>query len=117
MLAVSAKHKVFVAVQAIDFRCGIEAISALCKNQLALDPFNGHYFIFRNRKATAIKLLFYDSQGFWLCHKRLSKGSFRHWPKTHRAIVYLNNAELQVLLHNGNPAYVECAPPWRLIDN
>ena len=27
--------------------------------------------MFRNRKATALKILVYDGQGFWLCYKRL----------------------------------------------
>jgi transposase len=26
-------------------------------------------FVFRNRRATAVKVLAYDGQGFWLCHK------------------------------------------------
>ncbi len=30
------------------------------------DPFSGAVFLFRNRRATALKLLVYDGQGFWL---------------------------------------------------
>ena len=64
MLSVTPKHKVYLAVQAIDFRSGIDGLSALCRTQFALDPFSGHCFIFRNRKASAVKVLIYDSQGF-----------------------------------------------------
>jgi transposase len=115
MLAITPKHKVYLAVQAIDFRRGIEGLSALCRTQFLLDPFSGHCFIFRNKKASAIKILIYDSQGFWLCQKRLSKGAFRYWPKASNAVVMLNSAQLQVLLHNGNPWAVNSEPPWRLI--
>lgn len=116
MLAITARHKVYLAVQAIDFRNGIDAISAICKNQFVLDPFSGHYFIFRNRKGSAIKILAYDSQGYWLCHKRLSKGTFRHWPKTSTAVVMLSGTQLQVLLQNGNPEVIACDPPWHVIE-
>ena len=37
MLSITAKHKVYVAVQAIDFRMGIDGLFAACKNQLALN--------------------------------------------------------------------------------
>jgi len=116
MLAITPKHRVYLAIQAIDFRCGIDGICALCQEHLALNPFSGHYFIFRNRKATAIKILAYDSQGFWLCHKRLSKGSFRHWPKAGMPTVLFSTAQLHVLLQNGNPGRVDCEPPWQLIE-
>ena len=115
MLAVSPKHKVFLAVQAIDFRRGIDGLSALCRHQFAQDPFSGHYFIFRNRRASAIKVLAFDSQGFWLCQKRLSKGAFRHWPKSSHAAIMLNCMQLQVLLQNGDPSAVDIDSPWRLI--
>ena len=116
MISLTQQHKVYLAVQAIDFRCGIDSLHALCKNQFAYDPFNGHYFIFRNRKASAIKILFYDSNGFWLCHKRLSKGSFRHWPRDTHSVMLLNSTQLQVLLQKGDPSAVECEPPWCLTD-
>lgn len=116
MLSITAKHKVYVAVQAIDFRMGIDGLFAVCKNQLALNPLSGHYFIFRNRKASAIKILVYDSQGFWLCHKRLSTGRFRYWPKQATACVLLSATQLHVLLQNGNPELVETEPAWHAID-
>ena len=33
------------------------------------------------RSGTAIRLLTYDGQGYWLLQKRLSKGRFRWWPE------------------------------------
>lgn len=116
MLSLSAKHRVYLAIQPIDFRMGIDGLFAICKNQLALEPFSGHYFIFRNRKATAIKILVYDSQGFWLCHKRLSTGRFRYWPKSSSACLLLSTTQLQVLLQNGNPELIETLTAWHGIE-
>jgi transposase len=39
-------------------------------------PLSGAVFVFRNRAGTALKLLLYDGQGYWLCLKRLSQGRF-----------------------------------------
>jgi transposase len=97
MLAITPQHKVYLAVQPIDFRCGIDSLSGRCRNQLLLDPLSGHCFIFRNRRASAIKLLLYDTQGFWLCTKRLSKGSFRYWPKTSASLLLFNSTQLHLL--------------------
>lgn len=115
MLQVTPKHKVFLAVQAIDFRLGIDGIVALCQQQLQQDPMSGHFFIFRNRKANAIKIIIYDGQGYWLCQKRLSRGAFKSWPQSPYSVVALDAPQLQVLLYNGDPAKVQGASAWRHI--
>ncbi len=48
---------------------------------LNADPFSGYLFIFRTRRGTAIRVLQYDGQGFWLATKRLSKGRFGGGPQ------------------------------------
>ena len=63
--------------------------------------------------STAVKLLAYDGQGFWLCLKRLSAGKFRHWPKGTSAQCTLAAHELQVLLFGGDPTKTLAAPIWR----
>ena len=46
---------------------------------MADDPLSGTAFVFRNRRRTMVRVLFYDGQGFNLLTKRLSTGYFRHW--------------------------------------
>jgi transposase len=116
MLAITPKHKIFIAVQHIDFRRGIDGIAALCRQQWQLDPLSGHVFIFRNRKGHSIKVLAYDSQGLWLCQKRLSRGRFIHWPQSSSAVLTLTAAQLHVLLYNGDPHLVQ-STIWRPIDD
>jgi hypothetical protein len=73
-------------------------------------------FVFRNRRATAIKVLVYDGQGFWLCQKRLSAGRFRWWPADPTAPGQaLEVHHLQVLLAAGTPWAAQAAPPWRRV--
>ena len=54
-----------VAVEPVDFRKGIDGLARLCKDVLQQDPFRGWVFVFRNHRATAVKILVYDGQGFW----------------------------------------------------
>ena len=77
MVQVTPEVRVLVAVEAADFRRGIDGLAQLCRASLAADPFSGAVFVFRNRRRTAVKLLVYDGQGYWLAHKRLDRGVFK----------------------------------------
>ena len=77
MIQIAPQIRILVALEAIDGRKGIDAIAQLCREKLDADPFSGYLFIFRTRRGTAVRVLQYDGQGFWLATKRLSKGRFR----------------------------------------
>jgi transposase len=105
--------RILVAVEPIDFRNGIDGLVRICKQKLACDPFCGWLFVFVNRRRTAVKILAYDQQGFWMCQKRLSRGKFPYWPTAAEAGKVLEAHELQLLLVGGNPALAQAAPAWR----
>jgi len=98
MLTITETHKIYVACQPFDFRMGIDGFAAVCRRYFNLDPRNGYCFLFRNRRRTAIKVLLYDGSGFWLCHKRLSKGQFKCWPISKESNVAINPNQLSRLL-------------------
>jgi len=116
MIQVTPQMRVVVAIEPADFRKGIDGLARVCTEVLKHDPFRGWVFVFRNRRATALKLLVYDGQGFWLCHKRLSSGRFRSWPtrSTPPEVAKILAAhQLQVLLSAGDPTAAQGAPVWR----
>jgi transposase len=115
MLQLTPQSRVFVAIEPADFRRGIDGLAALCRQRLGEDPFAGAIFVFRNRRATALKLLCYDGQGFWLCQKRFSQGRLNWWPNSARASQKLSARELQILLWNGNPEDAGMADDWRQV--
>ncbi|MFO0981095.1 MAG: IS66 family insertion sequence element accessory protein TnpB [Planctomycetota bacterium] len=117
MIQITPHMRILVAVQPADFRRGIDGLAQLCRDELKLDPFTGVMFVFRNRRATAMKALVYDGQGFWLCQKRLSTGHFKWWPRfdTQLATGSLEAHELQLLLWNGDPQSARAAPAWRRV--
>jgi transposase len=114
MLSIAPQMRILVAVEPADFRKGIDGLAGLCRNVLREDPFSGGVFVFRNRRATAIKILVYDGQGFWLCQKRLSKGHFQWWPESAAAAVReLDARDLQLVIWNGDPSRGAMKPLWR----
>jgi len=48
--------------------------------QLGLNPFAQSLYVFRNRSATAVKLLYWERNGFYLWQKHLEQERFC-WPK------------------------------------
>src|SRR5438067_10850556 len=80
MIQITPQMRILVAVEAVDGRKGIDSLARLCQEKLKADPFSGSLFVFRSRRGTAVRILVYDGQGFWLAQKRLSKGRFRWWP-------------------------------------
>jgi transposase len=113
VLQITPQMKILVAVEPADFRRGIDGLARLCQQALDEDPFAGTVFVFRNRKATALKVLMYDGQGFWLCHKRLSQGRFPWWPAAAGSAQPLAAHQLLVLLAAGNPTRTDTVPDWR----
>ena len=115
MIQLTPQMRIMVAVEPTDFRKGIDGLARVCREALEADPFSGTVFVFRNRHRTAIKLLVYDSWGFWLCHKRLSTGRFRWWPSAQEGEgTALEAHELHVLLVGGDPTATGAPPAWRV---
>ncbi|MCA1617019.1 MAG: IS66 family insertion sequence element accessory protein TnpB [Acidobacteria bacterium] len=114
MIQLPPQLQILLAYDPVDFRQGIDRLAALCRNQLNHNPFSGTVFLFRNRRGTALKLLIYDGQGFWLCLKRFSKGRLAWWPQATGAPLHpLAAHQLSVLLMNGHPDLARFQEPWR----
>jgi len=94
---------------------GIDGLAAVCKRVLGDNPLSGAVYVFRNRAGTALKILCYDGQGFWLCTKRLSQGCFRWWRTTQDASACLAARELVIRRWNGNPQQAAMAQDWRRV--
>lgn len=104
MIQITPHMRIMLAVEPADFRKGIDGLAGIVKRALQADPFDGTLFLFRNKRGTAIKIIVYDGQGFWLCQKRLSQGRFHWWPnKIDQRSQLLATHEVQMLLWNGNP--------------
>ena len=113
MLTFGREIRVHLAARPVDFRKGIDGMAQSCREILHEDPFCGTVFVFRNRRATSLKVLVYDGRGFWLCQKRLSKGRLQWWPQADAPGLTLEAHELVVLLNGGDPEGARASPVWR----
>lgn len=113
MIQITAHMRILVATVAVDFRKGIDGLLKLCRTMLAADPFSGAVFVFTNKSRQALRVLVYDGQGFWLCHKRLSEGKFI-WPEGDAGIT-LCAQQLQMLLWNTDPFQIKIPAFWKQI--
>jgi transposase len=64
MIQIIPQMRIWMAVEAVDFRRGIDGLARVCREFLKTGAFSGGLFVFRNKRGTAIKVLTYDGQGF-----------------------------------------------------
>lgn len=96
MFVQSPDITVYLAPGATDMRKAINGLSVIVE-QLDLDPFSGHLFVFCNRRRTILKILYWETNGFCLWQKRLEKQTFK-WPKTEAEVMQVGQRELRWLL-------------------
>lgn len=100
MIHLTANTPILIATHAADFRKGIDGFVAICSQQLQQDPRDGTLFVFINRAATMIRILSYESNGYYLITKRLSRGRFHGWPKANQPVSAIQAHTLRHLLLN-----------------
>jgi transposase len=111
MIQITPQPHIFIHIDPLDFRKGIDGLIGFCQSKLAQSPFSGTVFVFRNTKGTAVKLLVYDGTGFWLMHKRFSRGALKYWPPNANPKICATN--LIVILNQGRPGHLSSA--WRAL--
>ena len=79
MLTIPPSVKLWYAPQPVDFRLGFDGLFSLVRTRLAADPLSGHLFIFRNKSADRVKVLYWGGHGLCLWCTRLEAGRY-HFP-------------------------------------
>lgn len=99
MMLIPTSVKVHLALGHTDMRKSFNGLSVMVQEVLKEDPFCGHLFAFRGRRADMIKLLYWDGTGLCLFSKRLQRGRFV-WPHiaTPGGSVVLTPAQLAMLI-------------------
>ena len=100
MLTLPSTVRVYVATQPIDLRKSFDGLSLAVTSVLDRDPLSGHLFCFFNRRATMVRVLFWDRTGWCIISKRLSRGRFRLAEVVHSelACVEMDAVELSLIL-------------------
>ena len=64
----AAPERIWLAVEAVDMRLGIDGLSARIQASLGRTPCDGTAYAFTNRRRSRLKLLVWDGTGVWLSH-------------------------------------------------
>lgn len=103
--------KIWLAFQPVDMRLGFDGLAAKVAHALRQDPYDGHWFVFRSRNGTRIKILTFDGVGWWLHYRRLEKGTFT-WPVVDAGgSIQMSSAQFAVLTQGLDWRRVNIAPP------
>ena len=79
MLSLSPAVKLWYCAGPVDMRLGFDGLFNLVKSRLQADPLSGHLFIFHNRSADRLKVLYWGGHGLCLWCQRLEQGRY-HFP-------------------------------------
>ncbi len=80
MLTIPPAVKLWYCPDPVDMRLGFDGLFALVRTRLQADPLSGHLFIFRNRTADRLKVLYWGGHGLCLWSQRLEAGRY-HFPQ------------------------------------
>jgi transposase len=97
MIPVAPGTKVYLACRPVSMRYGFDGLAAQVVQMLDADPFSGHLFLFRSKRADYLKILYYDGTGLCLFAKRLESGKFV-WPRIVDDGMVLTPAQLALLV-------------------
>ena len=89
-------EQVWLAVEPVDMRMGIDGLSLRIQQLLGCSPCDGTAYAFCNRQGNRVKLVVWDGTGVWLCVRRLHQGRFS-WLKPGSTTCTLSATEWQWL--------------------
>ena len=91
--------QVWVATTPVDMRKSFDGLAEVVRAFLGHDPLCGSMFVFRNRSAERVKILWWDRDGLAIYYKRLERGTFAFPAATAGAkSLAISSAELVKLL-------------------
>lgn len=78
--------EVWVATTPVDMRKGFDGLAEVVRSFLGRDPLSGSLFVFRNKRAERVKILWWDRDGLAIYYKRLERGAFQFAGSTTTAV-------------------------------
>lgn len=108
-------ERVWLVIDTIDMRAGIDGLSLRIQHTLGRSPCDGSAYAFRNRRGNRIKLLVWDGTGVWCCQRRLHRGHFT-WPTSTERSVSLSVSQWHWLITGVDWQRLDAPAPahWRV---
>ena len=110
-------HPIYVATSPVDMRKSFDGdlpsrreCAVIVKNCFKKNPLDGTFFVFINRVADRLKILYWDRDGYALWYKRLEAGRFRlpvALTGNGEGVVLVSAAQLAMILEGIEPVVVK----------
>jgi transposase len=75
VLSLAPGVRIFVGIEPVDMRGSFTSMAGAAR-RLGLEPLDGHYYLFFNRRRRLCRMVWFDGSGWCLFSKRLERGSF-----------------------------------------
>lgn len=98
MLSGHIPSRVYLARGHTDMRKSIDGLAAVVSLRFGLDPFDDSLFVFCNRGRDKLKILYWDTNGFWLFYRRLERGRFQWLEADENRPITISRRQLRWLL-------------------
>jgi transposase len=99
VLSLPPAVKLWYCPDPVSMRLGYDGLYALVVGRLKSDPLSGHLFLFRNRSADRLKVLYWGGHGLCLWCQRLEAGRY-HFPEAtdSTTVLELTAGQFQMIL-------------------
>ena len=100
MISFSFPSEIYIANRPTDFRKCFDGLCGEAQSQLHVNPLGGALFVFYNKRRDRLKMLVWDTDGFWLLYKRLEEGTFEiPSARTDCSVLTVTPEQLQLILY------------------
>lgn len=76
MLSLPTRTNVYLCARPVDLRKSFDGLSAMVEVVFQRNVFDGHLFLFINKRRDRIKALWWEEGGLVIWYKRLERGGF-----------------------------------------
>jgi transposase len=76
MLSLPARTNVYLYMRPVDLRKSFDGLSAIVAVVFQRNVFDGHLFLFINKRRDRVKALWWEGDGWVIWYKRLERGGF-----------------------------------------
>lgn len=101
----------------VDMRKQTNGLIGIVTGEMQLDPMSSALFVFIGKTGDKLKILQYETNGFWLWYRSIQKQKFK-WPKSwfEEDVLSLSSESLQFLLQgcdlNGLKTFTPLTPKY-----
>ncbi len=101
MLNFPTNVRLYLATEPVDLRRSYDGLSAMVDGTFGKQAMSGDLFVFMNRRANQVRILFWDRDGYVIMMKRLEQGTFRRTATAEgKDLVEIDAGELAMLLES-----------------